>query len=78
MKRIEKEANFRRLNKQVYHIAEHGTYEDLVEWNKEYDKLVEEKALLKGDMKILEKNELFAEQHITWRKYHKVTPQRTH
>lgn len=68
MTKIEKNNNFRRLYKQVMKIAENGTWEDLVAWHREFYKMRDNNELLKGDAKILDKNELFAEKQI---KFHK-------
>lgn len=68
MKRIEKEQNFRMMNKKVMKIAENGTWNDLCEWRKEFHQMVENSELLKGDAKILDKNDLFAEKQIKFYK----------
>lgn len=68
MTKIEKNNNFRRLYKQVMKIAENGTREDLVAWRREFYKMRDNNELLKGDAKILDKNELFAEKQIKFRK----------
>ena len=69
MTKIEKNNNFRRLYKQVMKIAENGMWEDLVAWRREFYKMRDNNELLKGDAKILDKNELFAERQIKFHKH---------
>lgn len=64
MKRSEKEATFRDLYKQILHITECGTWEDLVKWRHSYIVAHENGALLKGDEKILDKNDVMAERRV--------------
>lgn len=64
MTRDQKVENFRSMNRSIYRIAEQGTWNDLVEWRKEFNALTAENALLKSDAKILEKAEVYAEKQI--------------
>lgn len=67
MTKIEKDNNFHRLNKQVMKIAENGTWEELAAWRNDFYRMRENNELLKGDAKILDKNDLFAERQIKFR-----------
>ena len=64
MTRDQKVENFHSMNRSIYRIAEQGTWNDLVEWRKEFNALTAENALLKSDAKILEKAEVYAEKQI--------------
>lgn len=64
MTRDQKVENFRSMNRSIYRIAERGTWNDLVEWRTEFKALVAENALLKGDAKVLDKADTYAEKQI--------------
>lgn len=64
MTRAQKDTKFRTLNKEVYHIAECGTFDDLVNFRNKFYAAIKNNELFKRDIKILEKADLYTERSV--------------
>lgn len=59
---VEKDKNFRELDKKIMKVAENGTFEDLVSVRREVNRVHENGGFKKSDYAILMKHDLYAER----------------
>lgn len=58
---------FRKLYRQIYRVADHGTFEELIEAKHEIIEAIKNNQVFKGDAKLLDKGIVIAERAVASR-----------